>query len=115
MGRLTAMGKWTRGAKHTRLSKDITELPTLSMRQDKTVKKYNFDKLIRTCIPKREAWEEEERKALLQEELWFTEGSKGKDWAGAGLYDSAEKGVWQFPWDSNLIDSRAAIRAFGKP
>ena len=44
---LTAMGKWMRGTKHTRLPMDITELPTLSMRHDKTVKKYNFDKIFR--------------------------------------------------------------------
>ena len=50
---------------------DITELPTPSMRQDKTAKKYNFDKLIRTCIPNREAWEEEEEKDLLQGKPWF--------------------------------------------
>ena len=64
IARLTAMGKWTRGAKHTRLPMDITELSTLSMRHDKKVKKYNFDKLFRTCIPNREAWEEEDGKAL---------------------------------------------------
>ena len=77
MGRLTAMGKWTRGAKHTRLLMGITELPTPSTKQDKTVKKYNFDKLFRTCTPNREAWEGEEGKALLQKELWFTDGFKG--------------------------------------
>ena len=79
------------GGKHTRLPMDIIKLPALSMRQDKLVKKYNFDKLFRTCIPKRETWEEAEGKALLQGELWFTDGSKGESWVGAGLYDSAGK------------------------
>ena len=76
MGRLTDMSMWTRGVIYTRLPMDITELPTLSMRQNKTVKKYNLDKLFRTCIPNRGAGEEEEGKALLQRELWFTDGSK---------------------------------------
>ena len=91
MGRLTAMGKWTRGVKHTRLPMDIIELPTLSMRHDKTVEKYNFNKLFQTCIPNMEAWEEEEEKALLRGKLCFTDGYKGERWASAGLYDSAGK------------------------
>ena len=106
MGRLTAMGKWARGAKHTRLPMNITELPTLSMRQNKTVKKYNFDKLILTCSPNREAWEQEGGKALLQEELWFTDGSKGESWAGAGLYDSAGERGLAIPRDSTQLFSR---------
>ena len=58
---------------------DITELLPISMKQDKTVKNYNFDKLFRTCIPNRKAWkEEEEGEVLLEEELWFTDGSKGE-------------------------------------
>ena len=82
---------------------DIIKLPALSMRQDKLVKKYNFDKLFRTCIPKRETWEEAEGKALLQGELWFTDGSKGEGWAGAGLYDSAGKRGLPKPEISSIL------------
>ena len=58
-------------------------------------------------IPNREKWVEEEGKALLQGELWFTDGSKGEGWAGTGLYDSAGKrglaiplGQYSFPGGS---------------
>ena len=139
------MCKWTKGAKHTRLPMEITELPTLSMRQNKTIKKYNFYKLFQTCNPNIEAGEEEEGKALLQGEVWFSNGSEGEVWTCAGLYDSTGKSclaipLGQYPtvfqaevftilhYTETLIsakasgmcfsicsDSEAAIKAVGKP
>ena len=59
-----------------------------------------------TCIPNREAWEEEEGKALLQEELWFTDGSKGRAGQVLDCTTAQEKEVWRSSWDSTQLFSR---------
>ena len=82
MDRLLAAGRWTWGTKHTKLPRDIISLPTLAMRLDKKVRRY-FTKLFRTCIPERETWKKEGRNPILQEDTWYTDGSKGDKGTGA--------------------------------
>ena len=89
MGYLLAAGRWAWGTKRTRFPRDIISLPTLAMRQDKMAKHYNFTNLFQTCIPEWEAWKKDGGNSLLQGDIWYTNGSKGDEWTGAGLYDSA--------------------------
>ncbi|XP_043476375.1 uncharacterized protein LOC122507631 [Leptopilina heterotoma] len=73
------VGRW-------RLPKKLVIIPLLSMIRDRTVPLYLFDKKYRINIPSREDWINGLTSIPADCEVWYTDGSKGGNGVGAGIY-----------------------------
>ncbi|XP_043479885.1 uncharacterized protein LOC122509720 [Leptopilina heterotoma] len=73
------VGRW-------RLPKKLARISLLSMIRDRTVPLYLFDKKYRINIPSREDWINGLTSIPVDCEVWYTDGSKGGNGVGAGIY-----------------------------
>ena len=97
LGALTAwrisMGTNGRIPTKLRIPTDIASRPILNMVWDKTATRYLFVKKYRISLSTREEWTNGEAYLPSDGDNWFTDGSKNKEKAGAGLY------LWKGLWD----------------
>ncbi|XP_018311485.1 uncharacterized protein [Mycetomoellerius zeteki] len=74
------------GVTHTRLSRELQMETMFDMRQDRMPIRRDFDRSYKIYIPSCEDWERHEVPAVRNGDVWYTDGSKTDEGAGARIY-----------------------------
>ncbi|XP_067209966.1 uncharacterized protein [Linepithema humile] len=105
--RLRCKLKWKKGARHTRLPKDVLLDPIFEKRQDRIPIIRASDRCFKVHIPRPEDWEKEGGNSgarVRGRDVWYTDCSKTDTGSGAGFFGSPEG--WK---ESISLDSYATV------
>lgn len=98
--RLRCGGQWKGGGEHlghTRALSDAMGMhPLLNARSDSMVPSFSFSKPFEVVIPKRDEWNPLEDMLRPADIVWFTDGSRTEEGAGAGIYGERPRAKFSY-------------------
>ena len=106
-----SMGTNGRISRKLRIPTHIASRPILNIVKDKTSTRYLFDKKYGISLFKREEWTNGEAYLPSDGDNWFTDGSKNKEKAGAGVYRRRTGMSFTIPMGSHAIVLQTEIMA----
>ncbi|XP_029679486.1 uncharacterized protein LOC115245344, partial [Formica exsecta] len=89
--RLSCVGKWRAGTRHTKLPDGVLSHPIFSMGQDKMPAIRALKAPFKVCFPEREDWLRPQGPVLKNGLILFTDGSRIGLGSGAGVYCRGEE------------------------
>ena len=98
-------------SKKLRATGDIAKRPVMKMMRDRMSPRYHFDKKYKVSLSTMEDWKAGRAHLPGDEDNWFTDGSKNREGAGAGVYGRNSNTSLAIPLGPHLTVLQTEIAA----